>query len=265
MTVKRSSKEGRWADRPSARVRFGIEAAFLLLVAGGAVWAKLNPLQIILLMLAACVLVSLIERASSRAQARPTRVARETPAPQAVAAERRWSWKRRREEPSEPAFDPAARLEEHPAPTHDRRLEPEPEASELDAELTQLLAAEPLAPGPTVTKRALELPGLEEPEPPPAEPERPAPERVQKAPPPPPPAEPVAESHPPPPPRPAPREWNLWDLERLARDRAGDTARSEEWTALFVHLRQFANAEGQLPEEFDGLVRESFAELIPAA
>jgi len=49
-------------------VRFGIEAAFLLLVAGGAAWAKLNPLQIILLMLAACVLVALIERASSRAQ-----------------------------------------------------------------------------------------------------------------------------------------------------------------------------------------------------
>ena len=253
MTVKRSSKEGRWADRPSARVRFGIEAAFLLLVAGGAAWAKLNPLQIILLMLAACVLVALIERASSRAQARPTRVARETPAPQAVAAERRWSWKRRREEPSEPAFDPAARLEEHPAPTHDRRLEPEPEASEVDAELTQLLAAETLAPGPTVTKSALELPGLEEPEPPSAEPEPPVPEPVEMAPP------------PPPPPRPAPRELNLWDLERLARDRAGDTARSEEWTALFVHLRQFANAEGQLPEEFDGLVRESFAELIPAA
>jgi hypothetical protein len=64
---------------------------------------------------------------------------------------------------------------------------------------------------------------------------------------------------------PPPREWNLWELERRARDHAGDTARDEEWSALFVNLRIFANTEGLLPTEFDGLVRESFAELIRAA
>ena len=60
-------------------------------------------------------------------------------------------------------------------------------------------------------------------------------------------------------------EWNLWELERRARDLTGDVARDEEWTALFVHLREYANTEGVLPAEFDGLVRESFAELIAAA
>ena len=62
-----------------------------------------------------------------------------------------------------------------------------------------------------------------------------------------------------------PREWNIWDLERRARERAGDAARDQEWAALFMHLRQFANADGVLPMHFDGLVRESFSELIEAA
>jgi hypothetical protein len=181
---------------PSARVRFAIEAAFLLIVAAGAVLAKLSLLQIILAMFVAWVLLALVERASSRAR----------------------------------------RHSQEPVP------EAEAEPSELDAELTELLAAESLTPGPVVTKRPLDLPG---------------PEEKEAAPPVPEPA-PAA-------PTPAPREWNLWELERRARDYAGDAARDEEWTALFVHLRQFADTEGQLPEEFDGLVRESFAELIQAA
>ncbi len=61
------------------------------------------------------------------------------------------------------------------------------------------------------------------------------------------------------------REWNIWDLERLAREQAGDPARDQEWAALFMHLRQFANADGVLPTQFDGLVRESFSRLIQAA
>ena len=69
----------------------------------------------------------------------------------------------------------------------------------------------------------------------------------------------------PPQPPPPPREWNLWDLERRARERSGDRLRTEEWTALFMHLREFANADGILPKEFDQLVRESFADLIQAA
>jgi hypothetical protein len=66
-------------------------------------------------------------------------------------------------------------------------------------------------------------------------------------------------------PPPPVREWNIWDLERRAREHAGDATRDQEWAALFMHLRQFANADGILPTQFDGLVRESFSRLIQAA
>jgi hypothetical protein len=63
-----------------------------------------------------------------------------------------------------------------------------------------------------------------------------------------------------------PREWNLWDLERLARERSGaDPARDEEWSFLLMYLREFARPDGGLPIDFDGLVRESFAELARSA
>jgi hypothetical protein len=64
---------------------------------------------------------------------------------------------------------------------------------------------------------------------------------------------------------PPPREWNLWELERRAREPGGYAIRDAEWAALFIHLREFATAEGTLPKEFDELVRQSFAELIQAA
>jgi hypothetical protein len=60
-----------------------------------------------------------------------------------------------------------------------------------------------------------------------------------------------------------PREWNLWDLERIAREEAAEhPERRDEWSYLFLHLRQFASADGSLPAEFDGLVRESFGGLL---
>ena len=60
-----------------------------------------------------------------------------------------------------------------------------------------------------------------------------------------------------------PREWNVWELESLAREQTRlEPERGEEWSYLFVHLRQFADANGKLPSEFDGLVRESFGELL---
>src|SRR5439155_14748333 len=112
--VKRSDREGRWADIRSARTRFAAEAAFLILVAAGAALARLSPVTIILLMLVASVLVALIERASSRIQARvPT--AAEVPAAG--------------EEPAAPLSAPKP---------------------------------EPVRPGPVVTRRPLELAGLEE-------------------------------------------------------------------------------------------------------
>jgi hypothetical protein len=58
-----------------------------------------------------------------------------------------------------------------------------------------------------------------------------------------------------------PRTWNLWELERLAREEFKGEA-LEQSQYLFIHLRQFARADGQLPLEFDELVRDSFGGLL---
>ena len=64
----------------------------------------------------------------------------------------------------------------------------------------------------------------------------------------------------------APREWNVWDLERIAREIEGrDVTRDQELAYLLVELRQFANAEGRLPESFDPVVRESFGDSLYTA
>jgi hypothetical protein len=63
-----------------------------------------------------------------------------------------------------------------------------------------------------------------------------------------------------------PRAWNVWELERLAGEAEGsDSARDEELAFLLLELRQFANADGQLPVQFDPVVRESFGDLVYAA
>lgn len=272
--MKRSDRETD-AGRPSssARTRFALEALFLILVASGAALAQLSPQAIVALMLVAWLLVALIERGSAREQARTLSEQEEEalpsapspePAPEAPALparERyRWLFWRRPREAVEALTSPTAALEERPSRAHVRRVEPE-EVS-LEAAVAEEAVPEPV--GPAVTKRPLELPGLEEPEPAPV---------VQPAPPPRPeqPRAPVeapvrAEQTPPPrAPRPPAREWNLWELERRAREQAGRTDRDEEWAALFIHLRSYASAEGILPKEFDELVRESFPELIQAA
>jgi hypothetical protein len=61
------------------------------------------------------------------------------------------------------------------------------------------------------------------------------------------------------------REWNLWELERRAREHAGADAVPEEWAAIFMSLREYAKSDGRLPPEFDSLVRESFPELTRVA
>jgi hypothetical protein len=64
---------------------------------------------------------------------------------------------------------------------------------------------------------------------------------------------------------PEPRRWNLWDLERLTRESAGeDAVRDEERTFLLMYLREFAGPDGLLPVDFDGLVRDSFGVLVSA-
>ncbi|HEU5278999.1 MAG TPA: hypothetical protein VFU26_08870 [Gaiellaceae bacterium] len=63
----------------------------------------------------------------------------------------------------------------------------------------------------------------------------------------------------------SPREWNLWELERAARDHASDdVARNEERAYLLMYLREFAGPDGMLPADFDGLVRDAFADLLHA-
>jgi hypothetical protein len=63
----------------------------------------------------------------------------------------------------------------------------------------------------------------------------------------------------------SPREWNLWDLERLTREHAGeDEARDQERSFLLMYLRDFAGPDGLLPIDFDGLVRDSFGDLVGA-
>jgi hypothetical protein len=166
--------------------------------------------------------------------------------------------------PPEPvrAPTPEPSPEPEPAPEPIREPEPEPEPE----------------PGPT-PEPALATPAEPEPVPVPAAPpvEAPRPLAPVPSPPVPDPLPPAAAE----PERPAaasdvvdlrlratvqPRQWNLWDLERRARDESHrDPDRYTEWSYLFVHLRQFATPDGSLPTEFDGLVRESFGDLLEHA
>jgi hypothetical protein len=253
-------------------VRFACEAVFLVLVAVGAALMELRPLAIIILMACAWLLVALIERASSRESTRVVSEGGEplsegtmpepAPVPSPSVPPRdayRWLFWRRARERVDVLPSPTAAIEERPAPTHVRVIEPTPEQVPVET----VAGPEPEAvpelqppPGPAVTKRPLEIPGLDASPPPhPEPPQRPRFLRPRQPEPPPPPT----------PPPPQPKEWNLWDLERRAREQAGNAPRDEEWSALFTHLRVFANADGRLPKEFDELVRESFGELIEAA
>lgn len=144
-------------------------------------------------------------------------------------------------EPEEPSVEPPVELapvavEERVAP----ESEPLPAVSERSARALLASAPPPLPPQQQEAARkkpARRLRVERRPKPPQAAPP-PEPEPVVTAP---------------------PREWNLWELERAVRD-AGE--RQEEWGALLIHLREFANADGDLPLEFDTLVRESFAGVL---
>jgi hypothetical protein len=62
-----------------------------------------------------------------------------------------------------------------------------------------------------------------------------------------------------------PRQWNLWELERVAREQGGtDPTRDEERSLLLMYLRDFAAADGVLPTSFDRIVRESFGDVLDA-
>jgi len=115
--------------------------------------------------------------------------------------------------------------------------EPEPELAVSERSARALLASGP---------PPVQAPPQHEPEPEPAsEPER----------------EPVPEPEPEPERSLAPREWNIWELQHLVRERPDD-GRHEEWAALLASLRDFARVDGTLPPGFDELVRDSFGELL---
>lgn len=191
--------------------------------------------------------------------------------------------------------EPAPAVLEEPVPPAPPPTEPEPAPVVADdwsrwappAEATRATPEYPPAP----ETAAPEYPPAPEPEPapepvavtPPPEPvpepePEPEPEPVAVRPPEPlravpPPAAPEPTSPPPQPPAPsvlafpaaaARREpWNLWDLERVAREESQrNPERAHEWSVLFLHLRQYASADGSLPPEFDDLVRESFGDVM---
>ncbi|MEO5576748.1 MAG: hypothetical protein ABIR67_03020 [Gaiellaceae bacterium] len=159
--------------------------------------------------------------------------------------------------PPEPNVDQEVEPEAEPEPEPEPRREPEPRP-EPEPEALPTSEPQPAEPQPVV----------EEPEPVPApEPVVAAPqltavpdlepERVHKP-------EPLFASVATLAPPVQPQEWNLWELERLTRERGSeDPAREAEWGYLAV-LREFARPDGTLPAEFDDLVRESFGDVIAA-
>jgi hypothetical protein len=205
---------------PPAWIRFAGEATFLVLVAIGLALGEFAPIVIGAVMLAALLLVVLLEFASRKEAARAAEAAREKPL----------------------APPPAAGPVESEPPMQEP--EPTPEATVDERSARAILASgppplPPEAPRPKRMRRFVERRPERRRTPQPTSPE-PAPSEAGA----------VVEG-------PA-REWNLWELERAVRD-SSDEMRREEWNALLIYLREFANADGDLPVEFDGFVRDSFA------
>ena len=222
---------------PVSLIRFFLEAAFIVLIAAATAVAHLGKIWIALSVGGAWLLVTVVERSSIQGHSvfHSDRLdflfaGRK---PQMVAAEPYGE-----EVPARP--DVSLRPDEHP-PTP--IPEPEPPAPEPAPP-----APEPQPPTPEPGDPPPQLRPV-----PPPEPEA-APEHV---------SEPIAHL---PLDGAEPREWNVWELERVARETEGrDPAHDQELGFLLLELRQFANADGQLPVGFDPVVRESFGALLYAA
>lgn len=143
------------------------------------------------------------------------------------------------------------------------------EASEPQAETPAFVAPPPIrarSQPPVETRREPEPEPEREPKPLPSR----EPPRIVAVPPPPPEPEPDLEPELEParvvafiPTYDGPREWNLWELERAARDHAtDDVVRNEERSYLLMYLREFAGPDGILPTDFDGLVRDAFGDVL---
>jgi hypothetical protein len=260
-------------------LRFVAEAIFLVIVAAIAVIADFEWPAIILVMAFAWVLVSAVEWGLSRRTAAPSAEPAVNDADPTGDAEIPQHVRvLAAAEPPPPAEAPAPPVvavvvEPEPEP------EPEPVAVVVVVEpepVPDPVRAERAVPTPAPPKRAPKPPKLAaapEPKPPPKPPTLvPEPKPPTLAPPPP---APVPEPVPVPEPSTVvpitsrdvrPREWNLWELERLTREGGGqDRALDEERNYLLMYLREFANPDGALPVDFDGLVRDSFGDLIGAA
>ena len=209
-------------DGSRAAIRLTIDAAFLALVAVGAVLAGFEPMVVVAMVAGAAVLVAVVERAYARGASRSA-----ASPPEEAASEEIAGSGNAEVVDAEPEAEPVAQ----PEP----RKEPELAVSERSARAI-------LASGPPPIHGAPRPIPAPEPEP------KPEPEPLPDI-------------------RPAtlgsdlPHEWNVWDLQRLVRDRPADD-QQEEWAAMIVSLRDFASADGTLPREFDELVRDSFGELL---
>jgi len=246
--------------------RFGLEAAFLIAVAVILGLLEVTWPAIVAAMAIAWLVVAGVEVVLSRERAR---AAPEPAAEPAVEPSEGFLIVPRGEEeelfvtpvievtaPSEevveagPEPEPMAVTSAAEVPPEEAELPPaaaaaEEKLAELEPEPVPIAAAEELPPPPPP-------PVLEAV---PSEPEPVAPEPEPE------PEPQVVELHPE-----APREWNLWELERLVRDHAGDDPiRDEEWSYLLMYLREFASPDGHLSRDFDGLVRESFGEILRIA
>ncbi|MDX6467780.1 MAG: hypothetical protein QOI27_2820 [Gaiellaceae bacterium] len=57
--------------------------------------------------------------------------------------------------------------------------------------------------------------------------------------------------------------WNLLALERLVNDRGDEFPdRRDEWSSYLYFLREYAAPDGTVPSSFDGLIQETFSELV---
>jgi outer membrane biosynthesis protein TonB len=248
---------------PVVGPRFLIEAAFLVAVAVGAGFARLGAVTIILVMAGAWLLVASVEWMISRAKVRAA-----GPEPMTAPAE---PLEETRQPPAvrtvEPAPAPVLTGYAAPAPVAERG-EPEP-APAPEPEVTPGPSPQP-APAP-------EPQAPTEPAPPETPPEQPRVAVVAAVPPrEPEPAQPQPPALVAPGPEPTvvaftprslgvPRQWNLWELERVAREQGGtDSERDEERSFLLMYLREFADADGVLPTSFDTIVRESFGDVLDA-
>jgi hypothetical protein len=212
--------------------RFGVEATFIVAVAIVAGLLELPLPAILTAVFGAWALVALAEVVASR------RAATRGPVPAASDQFRPPAPPAPISAPREPGPEEAEPLPERAVAVEPLvEFEPEPQPAE-----PMLAGAEPEARADLERARLVSVP---------------APESAPEVEPPPEPA--VVALHPA-----APREWNLWDLERRWQARAGAPAAGDELSYVLMYLREYASPDGVLPVEFDALVRESFGDLVEA-